>query len=58
VTRDEPYVDFLVVGSRPEAPAGRVMISSHTQKVIENATSPVLVLPHRVTVRLPLATAA
>jgi nucleotide-binding universal stress UspA family protein len=55
VTRDEPYVDFLVVGSRPEAPAGRVMISAHAQKAIENATSPVLVVPHGVTVRLPLA---
>jgi nucleotide-binding universal stress UspA family protein len=37
-------VDLLVVGSRPEAPAGRVMISSQAQNTIEEASSPVLVL--------------
>jgi nucleotide-binding universal stress UspA family protein len=58
VTRDEPYVDFLVVGSRPEASVGRVVISSQAQKVIDNATSPVLVVPHGVTIRLPLAITA
>jgi nucleotide-binding universal stress UspA family protein len=58
VTWDEPYVDFLVVGSRPEAPAGRVVISSQAQRAIENATSPVLVVPHGVTIRLPLAIVA
>jgi len=58
VTRDEPHVDLLVVGSRPEAPEGRVMVTSHAQKQIENATSPVLVVPRGVTVRLPLAIAA
>jgi nucleotide-binding universal stress UspA family protein len=51
VARDEPYVDLLVVGSRPEAPVGRVIISSHAQHQIENATSPVLVLPRGV--RIP-----
>jgi len=37
-------VDLLVVGSRPEAPHGRVMISSQAQNTIEEANSPVLVL--------------
>jgi nucleotide-binding universal stress UspA family protein len=58
VTRDEPHVDLLVVGSRSEAPEGRVMISSSSQNEIENATSPVIVVPHRVTVRFDAAVAA
>jgi nucleotide-binding universal stress UspA family protein len=58
VTRDEPYVDLLVVGSRPEAPEGQVMISAQAQKQIENATSPVLVVPRGVTVRFPAVAAA
>ena len=53
VTRDEPYVDLLVVGSRLEAAAGRVMISSTSWNAIENATSPVLVVPRGVTIRFP-----
>ncbi|MFL5822209.1 MAG: universal stress protein [Solirubrobacteraceae bacterium] len=53
VTRDEPYVDLLVVGSRPESPEGQVIISSHAQHEIENATSPVLVVPRGV--RIPFA---
>jgi nucleotide-binding universal stress UspA family protein len=55
VTRDEPHVDLLVVGSRPEAPEGRVMVSAHAQNELENATSPVLVVPRGVTVRFPYA---
>ncbi len=58
VTRDEPYVDLLVVGSRPEAPHGRVMISAHAQNAIENATSPVLVVARGVALRLPVAVGA
>jgi len=54
VTDDEPHVDLLVVGSRPEAPAGRVMISASAQNEIENAGSPVLVVPRGVPVRFPL----
>jgi nucleotide-binding universal stress UspA family protein len=54
VTRDEPYVDLLVIGSRPEAPQGRVLISAQAQRAIENATSPVLVIPRGVTIRFPL----
>ncbi len=37
-------VDLLVVGSRHEAPEGRVMISSRCHNAIEEATSPVLVV--------------
>jgi nucleotide-binding universal stress UspA family protein len=58
VTRDEPYVDLLVVGSRLEAPEGRVMISSAAWNAIENATAPVLVVPRGVTVRFPAIVAA
>lgn len=58
VTRDEPYVDLLVVGSRPEAHEGQVLITAQAQKQIENATSPVVVVPRGVTVRFPLIVAA
>ncbi len=37
-------VDLLLVGSRSEAPEGRVTISSRSQHAIEEATSPVLVV--------------
>jgi nucleotide-binding universal stress UspA family protein len=58
VTRDEPYVDLLVVGSRSEAPDKRVMITSQAQRAIENATCPVLVVPRGVTVHFPVAVPA
>jgi hypothetical protein len=48
LSRDERQVDLLIVGSRAEAPEGRVMISSQAQNEIENATCPVLVLPRGV----------
>jgi nucleotide-binding universal stress UspA family protein len=48
VTRDERHVDLLVVGSRTEAPEGRVMLSSQTQNEMENSTAPVLVLARGV----------
>src|SRR5437764_4696122 len=54
LTRDERRVDLLVVGSRSEAPEGRVMISSQAQNEIENATAPVLVVPRGVSLRLPV----
>jgi nucleotide-binding universal stress UspA family protein len=53
VMRDEPEVDLLVVGSRLEAPVGRVIVSAQAENEIENATCPVLVVPHRVTLRFP-----
>jgi nucleotide-binding universal stress UspA family protein len=46
---DEP-VDFLVVGSRPEAPQGRVMVSASAEYAIETASCPVVVVPRGVTV--------
>jgi nucleotide-binding universal stress UspA family protein len=58
VTDDEPYVDLLVIGSRPEAPDGRVMLSAQTQNATEEATCPVLVLPRGVAVRFPLSLTA
>jgi nucleotide-binding universal stress UspA family protein len=53
---DEP-IDFLVVGSRPEAPRGRVMVSASAEYAIENASSPVLVVPRGVTVPFAAASA-
>ena len=58
VTRDEPYVDLLVVGSRREAPEGQVMISSAAWNAIENAASPVLVVPRGVKVPFPVLVSA
>jgi nucleotide-binding universal stress UspA family protein len=57
LTTDEPHVDLLVVGSRPEAPAGRVMVSASARNAIEDAGSPVLVVPRGIAVRFPLAIA-
>ena len=52
LTRGERRVDLLVVGSRPEAPAGTVMISAQSERAIEDALSPVLVVPRGVPVVL------
>ena len=41
-------VDLLVVGSRPEAPEGRVMISSRSLGAIDDVTAPVLVVARGV----------
>jgi nucleotide-binding universal stress UspA family protein len=52
-------VDLLVVGSRPEAPEGRVMVSAAAEYAIENATQPVLVVQRGVAIAFsPLAPAA
>ena len=53
VTRDEPQVDLLVVGSRIESPHGRVMITAQAQRQIENATFPVLVVARGAALRFP-----
>jgi nucleotide-binding universal stress UspA family protein len=53
LTRDERPVDLLVVGSRSEAPEGRLMISAAAHNEIENATCPVLVVPRGVPLRFP-----
>lgn len=44
VQADHLALDALVVGSRPEAEDGRVSISAASENLIENATSPVLVV--------------
>ena len=38
-------VDLLVVGSRPESPAGKVTLSAASDYAVETATHPVLVVP-------------
>ena len=38
-------VDLLVVGSRPEAPQGRVVLSASSDYAVEAATYPVIVIP-------------
>jgi len=59
LTRDERRVDLLVVGSRPEAPEGRVLISAASEHAIENATCPVLVVARGVAIKFAeLAVAA
>ncbi len=44
VVDSDRTVDLVVVGSRPEARHGRVMITSSAQNAIEEATAPVLVV--------------
>lgn len=44
LTNVETECDLLVVGSRPEAHPGQVMITAQAQNAIENARQPVLVL--------------
>jgi nucleotide-binding universal stress UspA family protein len=41
-------VDLLVVGSRPEAPQGRVVLSASSDYAVEAATYPALVVPRGV----------
>jgi nucleotide-binding universal stress UspA family protein len=40
--------DLLVIGSRPEAPPGRVVLSAASDYAMEAATCPVLVVPRGV----------
>jgi nucleotide-binding universal stress UspA family protein len=49
LTAGERNVDLLIVGSRAEAPEGRVMVSAQAQNAIENSTAPVLIVPRGVT---------
>jgi len=39
------HIDLLVVGSRPESPAGKVTLSAASDYAVETATFPVLVVP-------------
>jgi nucleotide-binding universal stress UspA family protein len=41
-------LDLLVVGSRPEAPAGKVVLSARSDYAVEAANYPVLVIPRGV----------
>lgn len=45
VAADRQPLGVLVVGSRPDAEEGRVSISAASENLIENAISPVLVVP-------------
>jgi nucleotide-binding universal stress UspA family protein len=51
-------VDLLVVGSRPEAPQGRVVLSAKSDFAVEAATYPVLVVPRGVSLDFAAASAA
>ncbi len=55
LTSGESGAEFMVVGSRPEAAAGRVMLTTQAQGAIENARGPVLVLPRSVALAFPAA---
>lgn len=57
VSWDTRTADLLVVGSRSEAPSGRVMVSSRARHTIEDATCPVLVVPRAVPLRFESALA-
>lgn len=58
LTADLRRADLLIVGSRPEAADGRVLVSAQAQNAIENSTAPVLVLARGVALELSaLATA-
>lgn len=53
VTCEERHVDLLVIGSRPEAHEGQVMVSAQYSREIENATAPVLVVARGVPLHFP-----
>jgi hypothetical protein len=43
-------IDILVVGSRPEAPQGRVVLSAKSDYAVEAANYPVVVIPRGVAI--------
>ena len=51
-------VDLLVVGSRPEAPDGRVVLSAKSDYAVEDARYPVLVIPRGVAIDFGAAASA
>lgn len=51
-------VDLLVVGSRPEAREGRVMVTAQAAYAIENSPAPVLVVPRGVAIRFAVPVGA
>jgi nucleotide-binding universal stress UspA family protein len=50
LVRDDTRVDLLVVGSRPEAAEGRVLITAQAANAIEHTTGPVLIIARGVAV--------
>jgi nucleotide-binding universal stress UspA family protein len=48
---DAACVDLLVIGSRPEAHLGTVVLSASSERAIEDALCPVLVVPRGVPLR-------
>ncbi len=56
VTDSTHGVELLIVGSRPEAPEGRAMVSATAENAIEGCTAPVLVVARGVALnfRAPL----
>lgn len=58
ITSSEHGADLLVVGSRREAPEGRVMVTAQAQNVIEEAVCPVLVVARGVALRFGVAAIA
>lgn len=54
---DGGHVDLLVVGSRPESPAGKVTLSAASDYAVETATQPVLVVPRGVALNFGAAQA-
>jgi nucleotide-binding universal stress UspA family protein len=54
----EGSIDFLVVGSRPEAQQGRVTLSASSDYAVEAATYPVMVVPRGVTIRFSIPQAS
>lgn len=48
VTDRADGVDLLIVGSRPEASDGRVLVSARSENAIEEATAPVLIVARGV----------
>jgi nucleotide-binding universal stress UspA family protein len=51
-------IDLLVVGSRPEAPEGRVVLSAKSDYAVEDARYPVLVIPRGVLLEFSAAPTA
>jgi nucleotide-binding universal stress UspA family protein len=52
VTDSTQGVDLLIVGSRPEAPEGRAMISARAENAIDGCTAPVLVVARGIALTL------
>jgi nucleotide-binding universal stress UspA family protein len=58
VTTETHNAELLVVGSRPEAPEGRVMITAQAERAIESSSAPVLIVPRGAPVRFAVPVGA